>query len=193
MNGRRKEVDKNNDTVNVDDMIDTGFLQNQIHFINGVINEENVGKAIRWIIFENIKNDDAFLTLYINSEGGSLPDAFALIDVMRMSKKPVRTIGIGSICSSAFLIFSAGSKGYRSIGRNTTIMCHQFSDSVEGKYHDLQTRIKENKRMNDRMIDLLTEVSELDSKTVKTKLLAPSDIWLSANEVLELGIADSIL
>lgn len=193
MSGRRKEVEKNNDNVNVGDVIDTGFLQNHIHFINGILNEETVEKAVKWIIFENIKEDDSLLTLYINSDGGNLTDAFGLIDVMRMSKKPIRTIGIGSICSSAFLIFAAGTKGHRLIGRNTTIMCHQFSDSAEGKYHDLQTRIKENKRMNERMIDLLTDVSELDSKTVKSKLLTPSDVWLSADEAVELGIADSIL
>jgi ATP-dependent protease ClpP protease subunit len=112
---------------------------------------------------------------------------------MRMSKKPVRTIGIGSICSSAFLIFASGVRGHRMIGRNSTIMCHQFSDSAEGKYHDLQTRIKENKRMNERMVNLLTEVSDLESKTVKSKLLTPSDVWLSPEELIVLGMADSIL
>lgn len=193
MNGKKLKMEKSDNVVNIDESIDSGFLKNHIHFLSGFINEENINKAIRWIIFENTKTDDFNLTLYINSDGGNLPDAFALIDVMRMSKKPVRTIGIGSICSSAFLIFASGVKGHRMIGRNSTIMCHQFSDSAEGKYHDLQTRIKENKRMNERMVNLLTEVSDLDSKTVKSKLLTPSDVWLSPEELMVLGIADSIL
>lgn len=193
MNGKRLKMEKSENFMNYEDTIDSSFLKNHVYFLNGNINEESTNKAIRWIIFENNKEEDCNLTLYINSDGGNLPDAFGLIDVMRMSKKPVRTIGIGSICSSAFLIFASGAKGHRMIGRNTTIMCHQFTDSAEGKYHDLQTRIKENKRMNDRMIDLLTEVSDLESKTVKSKLLTPSDVWLSADELVELGIADSIL
>jgi ATP-dependent Clp protease protease subunit len=192
MNGKKIVTEKNIDFVSVDDRIDTGFLESHTYFINGDINEETVGKVIRWIVYENLKGEDP-LTLYINSDGGSLPDAFALIDIMRMSKKPIRTIGIGSVCSSAFLIFAAGSKGHRMIGKNTSIMCHQFTETTEGKFHDLKTKIKESQRMNQRMIDLLTDCSGLDARTVKTKLLPPSDVWLSADELIELGIADSIL
>ena len=192
MPGKKEMSEKNDDAMNAEDKIDSAFLDNHVHFINGDINEETTGKAIRWIIYENLKGENP-LTLYINSEGGTLPDAFALIDVMRMSKSPVRTIGIGSICSSGFLIFAAGTKGHRLIGQNTTIMCHQFSESTEGKYHDLQTKVKENKRMNDRMVSLLTECSVLSEREVRTKLLPPSDVWLSAEDIVELGIADSIL
>jgi ATP-dependent Clp protease, protease subunit len=192
MNGKKEMTEKNDDFVSADDKVESAFLENHIHFINGDINEESVGKAIRWIIFENTKGNEP-LTLYINSDGGNLPDAFALIDMMRMSKVPIRTIGIGSICSSAFLIFAAGTKGHRLIGNNTTIMCHQFSENTEGKFHDLQTKVKENKRMNDRMVSLLVDCSNLNEREVRTKLLPPSDVWLSAEELVELGIADSIL
>jgi ATP-dependent Clp protease protease subunit len=192
MNGKKNMTEKTDDFVSADDKIESAFLENHIHFINGDINEDSVGKAIRWIIFENTKGNEP-LTLYINSDGGNLPDAFALIDVMRMSKVPIRTIGIGSICSSAFLIFAAGTKGHRLIGQNTTVMCHQFTESSEGKFHDLKTKLKENQRMNDRMVSLLVECSNLIEREVKTKLLPPSDVWLSANELVELGIADSIL
>ena len=192
MNGKKIVTEKTDDIITVEDKIDNGFLENHVHFINGDINEDSVGKAIRWIVYENLKSEEP-LTLYINSDGGNLPDAFALVDVMRMSKSTVRTIGIGSICSSAFLIFAAGAKGHRFIGQNTTIMCHQFTDSSVGKFHDLKTKLKENQRINDRMVSLLVDCSELSEKEVKTKLLPPSDVWLSADELVELGIADSIL
>lgn len=192
MNGKKIVTEKNDDFVSVDDRIESGFLESHTHFINGLINEDTTGKAIRWIVYENLKGEEP-LTLYINSDGGNLPDAFALIDIMRMSKKPIRTIGIGSVCSSAFLIFAAGTKGFRMIGKNTILMCHQFTETTEGKYHDLKTKLKESQRVNQRMIDLLAECSNLDARTVKTKLLPPSDVWLSADEVVELGIADSIL
>lgn len=184
--------EKSNDFVSAEDRINAGLLANSIHFLNGDIAEENTLSAIRWIIYENLKSDNDVLTLYVNSDGGSLPDAFALIEVMRKSHKPIRTIAIGSLCSAAFLIFAAGKNGERFIGKTTTIMCHQFSESTDGKYHDLQTKIKENKRMNDRMVSLLAECSVLSEKEVKTKLLPPSDVWLSAEELVELGIADHI-
>jgi ATP-dependent Clp protease, protease subunit len=184
--------EKNNDLISVEDRINVGLLENSIHFLNGDIVEDNSLAVIKWIIYENLKNDNQVLTLYINSDGGNLPDAFALIEVMNKSLRPIRTIGIGSVCSAAFLIFAAGKKGERFIGNTASIMCHQFSESSEGKYHDLQTKIKENKRMNDRMIYLLVNSSTLSEKEVKTKLLPPSDVWLSAEELIELGIADHI-
>jgi ATP-dependent Clp protease protease subunit len=183
---------KDDNFISSDDRINVGLLENSIHFLNGDVSEENTLSAIRWIIYENLKSDNEVLTLYINSDGGSLPDAFALIEVMRKSHKPIRTIGIGSLCSAAFLIFAAGKKGERFVGKTTTIMCHQFSESTEGKYHDLQTKIKENKRVNDRMVSLLTECSDLNEREVKTKLLPPSDVWLSAEDLINLGVADHI-
>ena len=185
-------TEKTDDIITVEDKIELGFLENHVHFINGDINEESVGKVIRWIVYENLKSEEP-LTLYINSDGGNLPDAFALIDVMRVSKAPIRTIAIGSICSSAFLIFAAGTRGQRFVGQNTISMCHQFTDSPTGKYHDLKTKLKENERINNLMVKLLTDCSDLSEKEVKTKLLPPSDVWLSAEELVELGIADSIL
>jgi len=192
MSGKKMVEEKNNDFVSSEDRMNAGLLENSIHFLNGDISEENTLSTIRWIIYENLKSQNDTLTLYINSDGGSLSDAFALIEVMKKSHKPIRTIGIGSICSAAFLVFAAGQKGERFIGKTTSIMCHQFSESTEGKYHDLQTKIKENKRMNDRMVDLLSECSQLTEKEVRTKLLPPSDVWLSAEDVVELGISDHI-
>ena len=191
-NGKKIVTEKTDDIITVEDKIELGFLENHVHFINGDINEESVGKVIRWIVYENLKSEEP-LTLYINSDGGNLPDAFALIDVMRVSKAPIRTIAIGSICSSAFLIFAAGTRGQRFVGQNTISMCHQFTDSPTGKYHDLKTKLKENERINNLMVKLLTDCSDLSEKEVKTKLLPPSDVWLSADELVELGIADSIL
>ena len=94
--------------------------------------------------------------------------------------------------SSAFMIFAAGEKGYRAIGKNTAIMIHQFSDSLEGKYHDMKSYAKECDRYNDKMAQLLSDCSNLTVKDVKHKLLKPTDTWLSAEELISYGIADII-
>jgi hypothetical protein len=43
------------------------------------------------------------------------------------------------------------------------------------------------------MINLLKECTGLSTTEVKRKLLPPSDVWLTAEEVLELNVADHIL
>ena len=181
--------------IDAEDIIGLGLLKNHTHFLMGEIDDENIEKAIRWLLYENMDNSnpDKILTIYINSTGGSLTDAFGLIDVMQNSNFVVRTIGIGNVMSAAFLIFAAGDKGERYVAKNTSIMCHQFTDSIDEKYHDIKAALKETEYCNKRMVDILTEATGLVPSKVKAKLLPASDVYLTAEELLEFGVADHIL
>lgn len=175
--------------------IGLGLLNSHVHFLTGEVEEENIENAIKWIVYENLicGNSPKTLTMYINSSGGNLNDSLGLIDIMRTSQCPIRTIGIGSICSAAFMIFSSGTKGERYIANNTSIMCHQYTDGMEGKHHDIKSRFKEVELTNTRMIEILKENTGLETRTIKSKLLCPTDVWLTAEELIELGIADNFL
>jgi ATP-dependent Clp protease protease subunit len=178
-----------------EDKIQLKFLQNSTHYLSGDIAEDNIKKAIQWIMYENMCDyvKDKELRLYINSMGGELYQAFALIDIMRTSQYPIVTIATGSIMSAAFLIFACGTKGKRYISPNTGIMCHQFSDVMENKYHDIKAAMKEAEYCNERMMEILRGASGLESRTIKSKLLGPSDAYFTAQELIELNIADHIL
>lgn len=176
-----------------EDRIDVKLLDNNTHFLIGEIEEENINKCIKWITYENLDNKDKILTLYINSTGGDLYQGFALIDVMQSSKHPVRVIGIGAVMSAAFLIFASGSKGERYAAKNTSFMCHQFTSGNDAKYHDLKAEMKETEALNTKMVNILKDATGLAPSVVKRKLLPASDVYLSADEVVEMGIADYIL
>lgn len=206
MNGTRKMTEKkieevvdqtNNDVfIPVAEKIEQRFLDSRTFFLTGDIEEENIGEAIKWLLYENMEDpipgEEKILTMYINSYGGDLYQAFALIDIMRRSRYPIATVGIGAIMSAGFMIFASGSKGARFVGENTGIMCHQFSGGAEGKYHDIKAMSKENDSINQRMLKLLAEASGLPERQIKTKLLGPTDTWLSPKELVELGIADQV-
>jgi ATP-dependent Clp protease protease subunit len=181
--------------IDAEDIIGLGLLKHHTHILMGEIDEENVEKAVRWLIYENMdsSNSEKILTLYINSTGGSLTDAFGLVDVIKNSNYIVRTVGIGNIMSAAFLIFAAGDKGERYIAKNTSIMCHQFTESIDEKYHDIKAALKETENCNKRMVDILTEATGLAPSRVKSKLLPPSDVYLTAQELIDYGVADHIL
>lgn len=179
---------------NADDRINVGLLENNIHFLVGEITEVNVNECIKWIVYENLRNgSDKILTLYINSPGGDLYQALALIDIMRNSTHPIRTIGIGCIMSAAFLIFTSGTKGERYIAANTGLMCHQYSDISEGKHHDLKASMKEGENCNQRMSEILQAATDLSAAKVRAKLLKSSDVYFTAEEAIELNIADQLL
>jgi ATP-dependent Clp protease protease subunit len=128
----------------------------------------------------------------ICSEGGDLEPAFALIDVMRNSKIPIKTVGLGQIASCGLLIFLAGSAGRRVLTPNTSILSHQFSWWSEGKAHELFATVKEFELTQRRMLELYKESTQLDEVLIKQILLPPQDVYLSADEALEYNICDHI-
>lgn len=171
------------------------FQEAGVHFLIGEIAEENVNEAIKWLTYENIEpKHDRVLTLYINSQGGDLYEAFGLIDMMRNSQIPVRTIGYGSVMSAAFLILASGAPGERYITKNCGIMCHQMSSLEEyGKYHDIKAARKETDRLNKAMYDMLKQTTGLDGRIIKTRLLPAHDVYMTAEEMIAFGAADHIL
>lgn len=179
---------------NAEERVDVQLLQHHVHFLVGEIEANNIYECIRWIIYENLDlKSEKILTLYINSTGGDLYEAFALIDVMRSSKHKIRVIGIGAVMSAAFLIFASGTRGQRYAAKHTSFMCHQFSSGVEAKYHDIKAEMKENEALNAKMVGILKDATGLTTAKIKSKLLPASDVYLNSDEVLALGVADHIL
>jgi len=190
----KEQVLKKIDEFNAADRIGVKLLENSVFVLSGEITEENINECVKWIIFENLDSKEKILTLYVNSTGGDLYQAFALIDIMQSSKHSVRTIGIGSVMSAAFLIFTSGTKGERYIAANTGIMCHQFAGGGgDAKFHDLKAEMKENELLNQKMVNILKEATGLTPSRIKSKLLPASDVYMSAQEALDLGIADQLL
>ena len=84
-----------------------------IYLLMDEISESSCKEAISFIISKNlIKPYPKYLQLVINSGGGDLQSAFALIDTMKGSAIPVRTVGLGCVASAAVLIFISGVKGH---------------------------------------------------------------------------------
>lgn len=158
------------------------------------INHETVKPVIEWILHENHvrKKKHKELLLMICSDGGSIAEAFALIDVMRSSRIPVKTVGLGSIASCGLLIFMAGAAGRRVLTPNTSILSHQFSWESEGKSHELFATIKEFELTQKRMVTLYRDATGLEDDVIRKVLLPPQDVWLSAEEALQYHICDAI-
>lgn len=183
----------NEKIFDIDNAIDSKLLSNGIHYLSGEIEQENVDRAIKWLLYENLEPKQKTLTLFVNSTGGDLYQAFALVDMMRNSKHTIRTIGTGAVMSAAFIIFASGTRGERYISENTGIMCHQFSNTVENKYHDIKAQMKETELCNQRMLEILKQTTGKNEDTVKLHLLPASDVYLTAQEMIDIGAADHIL
>ena len=160
----------------------------------GDIEYDTVKPVIEWILLENHVSlpKKKELLLMISSPGGEMEAAFALIDVIRNSKIPVKTVGLGQIASCGLMIFLAGTPGKRVLTPNTSILSHQYTWGSDGKHHELFSVTKEFNLAHQRMMELYKSTTGLDEDTIRDRLLPASDVWLSATEALELGVCDSI-
>ena len=164
------------------------------HVFMAEVTQETMKPLIDWIISENYNKEKKKkeLTLGICSPGGDLNACFALVDVMKGSKIPIRTIGMGMIASCGLLMFISGEKGRRVLTPNTSILSHQFSWGSFGKEHELFAAVKEFDLTTRRMIDHYKKCTGLSEEDIRKYLLPPQDVWLSAKEAKKLGLCDSI-
>ena len=168
---------------------------NNVYLFMDQFISSSVKPIIDFILRKNFLPQSArpeYLTLIINSPGGDLNAAFALIDVMKGSSIPVHTLGIGQISSCGLLTFMSGAKGHRILTPNTSILSHQYSWGNFGKEFELVARVKEFELTSERMIKLYKHCTGLDEKTIRKVLLPEKDVWLSAEEAVKYGIADDI-
>lgn len=131
------------------------------------------------------------LVIWINSSGGDVLAAIESINLMRSSPIPITTVISGCAESAALLVAIAGHR--RLIFERSWGMAHHFSTTLEGSYHDLADSLKHNELLNDVMLDIFKEHSDLTSEEISSTLLSRKTNWLSSKELKKLGLVDEIL
>lgn len=188
MDYRKQMSSYESDTPN-SSLDDRGF-----YFFFNDVNMDTSVDVIQWILEQNLKTENTpeVLTLVINSPGGDVNSAFAIIDTIKGSTIPIRTIGLGMIASCGLMMFISGERGQRILTPNTSILSHQYSWASWGKQHELYAVRKEQDLTTDRIINLYKKCTGLPDKKIKEVLLPPHDVWLSASEAKNLGLCDEI-
>lgn len=150
--------------------------------------------VVGWILECNFATDKPpMLNLVINSPGGDLYAAFAIIDIMESSRIPIRTIGLGEISSAGLMIFMAGTKGERVLTPNTSIMSHRWSGmGGYGKSHELIAAQRDTQLVNERMLRHYIKYTGIPEKKIHEKLLPHHDVFLTADEAKKLGVCDVV-
>ncbi len=87
--------------------------ENSIYYFAEDFTSKSTAPLIKFIMEKNLMpraKKPKELTLIINSPGGAVHAAFALIDVMKASSIPIKTVGLGMIASCGILTFMARAK-----------------------------------------------------------------------------------
>lgn len=132
---------------------------------------------------------------YVSSHGGSAVEMFGVYDIMRQIRNtvPIRTIGIGKVMSAGTLLLAAGTKGERRIGKYCRIMIHGVISGQQGHLADIENEFDEAKMTQKMYIEALAEETNMTERYLRNLIKKKSNIYLSAEEAVDLGLADIII
>jgi ATP-dependent Clp protease protease subunit len=167
------------------------LLKENIVFLTGPIDDTVANIVIAQLLFLQSQDPKKDVFLYINSPGGAVTAALAIIDTMNNIKNDVSTVCVGMAASGAAIILSAGKKGKRLAMPNAEVMIHQPHGGTEGQATDIEISAKHIIKLRENLNKMLAEnTGQLLSKVEKD---VERDFFMDANEAKKYGIVDKIM
>ena len=170
----------------------------------GEVNEEKVQELIVGTIMmtqaaQPNSDDEAGkvkpMKLYLSTYGGAADDMFAFYDILNQAKDicEIHTIGLGKVMSAGVLLLAAGTKGHRYIGKHCRVMIHAVTAGNVGELHNLQNEMQAIQQLQDSYTNALVAETSLTKRQLNKLLDRKVNVYLTAEEAIEYGIADKIL
>ena len=132
--------------------------------------------------------DEIPIYLHINSYGGCIHSAFAVIDVISGCRVPVHSIVEGATASAGTLISISCKKRY--ICTNAYMLIHQLSSSCWGKMNEIDDEYKNLTELMERVKKMYEDYATISKK--KLDKLLKHDLWLNASVAISNGLADEL-
>ena len=166
------------------------LLKDRIVFLGGEIDDDVANLVVAQLLFLEMENPDAEISLYINSPGGSVTAGMAIYDTMNYVKCDVRTVCVGMAASMGAFLLMAGCKGKRLALPNSEIMIHQPLGGASGQATDVAIRAEWLVKTKEKMNRLMSEMTGQPLQRVREDV--ERDHFMSAQEGLDYGIIDEI-
>lgn len=160
-------------------------------YLSGEINEHTAQEINIEMVRMQREDPLQDITLVVDSYGGDLFAAFAIVDMMEMITCDIKTICMGKAMSAGQFIFSTGTKGKRYMSKHARLMLHNPVAGMEGSVPDIEVEIEELQRCRDLFINHIADKSGNSYDMIKE--LIQRNKYLDASEAIRLGFADGIL
>ncbi len=167
------------------------LLKDHIIFLGGPIDDHTANIIIAQLLFLQSEDAKKDISLYINSPGGSVTAALAILDTMNLIKNDVATFCVGIAASAGAVLLSAGKKGKRFALPNAEIMIHQPWGGVQGQATEIEITARQILKTREKLNKILAKATGQDVKKVEKDV--ERDYYMSADEAKKYGIIDSVL
>ncbi len=166
------------------------LLKDRIVFLSGEIEDNMANLVVAQLLFLEMEDPDADISLYINSPGGSVTAGMAIYDTMQYIKPQVRTVCVGMAASMAAFLLMAGEKGKRLALPNAEVMIHQPLGGAQGQATDVAIRAEWLMKTKEKMSRMMAEMTGQPIEKLKNDI--ERDHFMDAQEALDYHIIDEI-
>lgn len=168
--------------------------KNRTFYIDYEIEEDySLVELAKIIIQMNIEEKDIEnpkpIRLFIHSYGGDIEQALFFCDLVKSSRIPIITIGMGVAMSAGFLIFLSGKKRYAF--PHTSMLVHSGSAAFQGTAEQIEEAQRNYKKQIGQMKSYILANTNIDEKTFNKN--KSKDWYLSSDELIKFGIIDEII
>ena len=167
------------------------LLKERIVFLDGEINDQSADLVVAQLLFLESEDPNKEISLYINSQGGSVTAGLAIYDTMQYISSDVCTICMGQAASMAAIILAGGTKGKRFILPSARVMIHQPWGGVQGQTSDVAIHTKEIIRLKKLSIDYLSKHTGKSAQEIAKDI--ERDYFMTAEDAVKYGITDKVL
>lgn len=164
----------------------------RVYFLSRGITKKSVTDTIDTLGLWSRRDPEAEMRLVINTPGGEVVHGLALYDFLEELKAlghRLTTVAIGWAASFGAILLQAGDQ--RLIGRNASVLLHELSVGVWGTLTSIEDRIEFDRSLQQRLLTILASRSTLSVEEIAARW-SRKDWWLTAEEVVALGLADAI-
>jgi ATP-dependent Clp protease protease subunit len=167
------------------------LLKDRIIIVGTPITDEISNVIVAQMLFLEMEDPSADITLYINSPGGSTTAGLAIYDTIQFVKPDVQTWCVGQAYSMGAVLLAAGTAGKRHALPHSSVLIHQPLGGVRGQASDISIHAAEILRVKDELHGILAHHTGQDVDTIARD--SDRDRFMTAEQAKEYGIIDEII
>ncbi len=167
------------------------LLKERIIFLTGGVHDQVSSLICAQLLFLESENPTKDIAFYINSPGGVVTAAFAMMDTMNYIKCNVATLCVGQAASAGSLLLTCGEKGKRYSLPNSRVMIHQPSGGAQGMASDIEIQAREILKLREKLNNIY--VTQTGQKLSAIEKAMDRDTFMSAEESKAFGLIDHVV
>lgn len=167
--------------------------EDRILFVCAPLTDQLATDIVATLLLKDAEDSTRKITLFINSPGGDIRNAFMICDMMNIIEAPIETVCIGAAMNEAALILASGEPGQRFATKNSVVGISQLHHDYfsVGDLTDAKKLFQLSASDNKKMIDLLSKATKKTAKQITNDV--ERQVFLTAPQAAKYGLIDKVV